>query len=331
MKRALYALVTVATLIAADTAAAEERLLCVFDPMGANGNAYKNAEQMALEARAKGVVLKLRADVEEKTAAEDLVAGKCDGAVLTGVATRDFGLASSTIEAIGALPRYDWLRSTLAYLKDPRLAPKMAAGQYETAGIFPAGQVLLFTRDKAWRHTRDLAGKSIAIIGGDAAAETMAKEVGMATKTASTATFGPMYNSGSVDTAYAPTTAFEPLELYRGIGTAGGIIDFPLSQLTLQVILRKDRFPEGFGQWGREFAYGWFDKAMALVASADGKVAKHLLPIPDADKPGYEEKFLKVRLTLRDRGTYDKTILNLMRRVRCASDEARAECADPKE
>lgn len=330
MRRTLLAAALAIT--ATSTAAAqEERLVCVYDPMGTNGAAYANAQAMAVEAVAKGVRIKLRADVEEKTAAEDLVAGKCDAAVLTGVMTRRFGLATSTIEAIGGLPRTDWLKTTLGHLANPKLASLMVAGDYETGGIFPGGAIYLMVQDKNWRHTKDLAGKSIAIIGDDAAAATMAREVGMSTKTASTATFGPMFNSNSVDTAYAPPTAVEPLELYRGIGTDGGIIDFPLSQLTLQLVVRKDRFPEGFGQWGREYAYGQFDRVAKQIDQAESAIAKYKVSIPDADKPGYEDKFLEVRLTLREKGVYDSTLLKLMRRVRCTSDASRAECAAPKE
>ncbi len=319
------------TLVSATAFAQDTRTVCVYDPMGTNGPAYANAQAMAVEAAGQGVKITLRADVEEKTAAEDLVAGKCDAALLTGVMTRRFGLATSTLEAIGALPEYAWLKSTLGYLANPKLASKMVAGDYETAGFYPGGAIYLFTQNKAWRHTKDLAGKTIEIIGDDAAATTMAREVGMSTKTASTATFGPMYNSNSVDAAYAPPTAYEPLELYRGIGDDGGIIDFPLSQLTLQVVIRRDRFPEGFGQWARTYSYQQFDKVMRQVEEAETKIAKHKLEIPAADKPGYEDKFLQVRLTLRERGVYDATLLKLMRRVRCAADGTRAECADPKE
>lgn len=317
--------------LASAPAVAQERTICVYDPLGTSGPAYSNAQGMALEAAARGVKIKLRADVEEKTAAEDLAAGKCDGAVVTGVSARTFGLASATVEAIGALPRYDLLKTTLAYLKDPKLADKMKAGAYETAGIFPAGTVLLLVRDKNWRKASDLPGKSISIIGNDAAASTMAKEVGMSTKSATTATFGPMFNSRSVDTCYAPTTAFEPLELYRGIGTTGGIIDFPLSQLTLQLVIRSSSFPADFGQWAREYAFGQFDKAMVQVKASDAKAAKYLVPIPDADKPGYEDRFLKVRLKLKESGTYSGLVLGLMKKVRCKADPARAECAQTLE
>ncbi len=332
MSRTLSAVAVAAALLFSQTAlAADTRTLCVYDPMGTNGPAYKNAQAMAIESVAKGVAFTLRADVEERTAADDLVAGKCDAILVTGISARGFGLASATVEAIGALPRYDWLKSTLAYLKDPRMAAKMKSGAYENGGIYPAGAVMLYGRDKAWRKSTDLAGKSIAIISADKAAETMARTVGMSTKSATTATFGPMFNSHSVDTIYAPATAYEPLELYRGIGTTGGIINFTLSQLTLQVVLRADRFPAGFGQWAREYAYNYFDKALAVVKQSEAKVAPKLLTIPDADKPGYDTLFQKVRLTLRDGGVYDSTILGLMRRVRCASEAARAECAEAKE
>lgn len=153
----------------------------------------------------------------------------------------------------------------------------------------------------------------------------------MSTKTATTATFGPMFNSRSVDAAYAPATAHEPLELYRGIGTTGGIIDFPLSQLTLQLVVRTSSFPADFGQWGRDYAYAYFDKALALVKTSEAKVAKFLLPIPDADKPGYEDRFLKVRLKLKESGVYSSLVLGIMKKVRCKTDAARAECAQTLE
>lgn len=329
MRTLFVALLAVGTL---SSAHAEDRTLCVYDPLGTNGPAYKTAEAMRLDAQEKyGITFKLRADVEERTAAADLVAGKCDGAVVTGVAARTFGLASATLEAIGALPEYSWLEAALAYLADERMAPKMVSGDYETAGVYPAGAIYLYTRDKSWTRASDLAGKSISVIDDDEAALTMIREVGASGKSASTATFGPMYNSGSVDACYAPATAFEPLELYKGLEKGGGIIDFPLSQLTLQVVIRKDRFPDGFGQWGRTYSYQQRAKSKKLIQAAEDKVEKYLVDIPDADKPGYADRFLKVRLSLKSKGVYDSTVLGLMRRVRCQKDPARAECADPKE
>ncbi len=322
------------SMLASTTALADTRTICIYDPLGKNGMAFKSADEMRIEVKAKyGLDLELKAHVEEKTASDDLVAGKCDGAVVTGVSARSFGLASSTLEAIGALATYPQLKKAIAYMADERMSKVMvnSAGTYETAGIYPAGAIYLYVRDKSWRTANALAGKKISMISGDRAAATMISEVGSSAMTASTATFGPMFNSHNVDACYAPATAFEPLELYRGLEANGGIIDFPLSQLTLQLVIKKDRFPEGFGQWGRSYAYSKFDSTKNTVAKAESKIDPHRLTIPDADKPGYEERFLQVRLKMRAAGVYDSTVLGLMRRVRCATDGTRAECVEKRE
>lgn len=323
----LAALITVGAFGAHD-ATAQDKVVCVYDPMGVNGQAYRMADKMRLAAIEKfqvGMVLKPY--VEEKTAGDDLAAGKCDAAVLTGVRARSFGLKSATIEAIGALPTYSLLKSAIGTLARTDAAVLMKGSTYETAGIFPAGAVYLYVRDGNIRKASQLAGKKISAISDDSAANTMIREIGATGVGATTATFGPMFNSGSVDACYAPATAFEPLELYRGVGQAGGIIDFPLSQLTFQFVVRHDKFPAGFGQWGREYAYGQYETAKGFVTAIEGAVKSRMLTIPSEDKPGYDQKFQAVRVKLRDQGVYDKSILTMMRRLRCGADGSRAECA----
>jgi len=324
--RRLTALLLAATLTAS-AQAAEERVLCVYDPMGTNGVAYKTADSWrGVTAERWGINFTLRAYIEEKTAGDDLAAGKCDAAVITGVRARAFKLKSATIEAIGALPTYPALKNTIFQLQRAEAAGLMKAGSWETAAIYPAGAVYLFVRDASIRKSTQLAGKRISAIADDDAALTMIKEVGATGVGSSTADFGAKFNSGSVDACYAPATAYKPLELHRGLG-AGGIIDFVLSQLTMQVVIKADRFPTGFGQWGREYAYSQFDTVLAKVSAAEAEIKPKLLPIPEEDKPGYDQKFQAVRVTLRDRGTYDAGILKVMKNIRCQMWKTRAECA----
>lgn len=308
-------------------AQAQSLVLCVYDPMGASGFAYKMADGWRMKAKEQfGIDLTLKAYVEEKTAGDDLAAGRCAGAVLTGVRVRAFGLPSATIEAIGGLPTYDTLKSTIGALSLPAASSLMSANGWETAGIYPAGAIYLYVRDASIRSSSQLAGKKISAISDDQAALTMIREVGAAGIGANTATFGPMFNNGSVDACYAPATAYEPLELYRGTGS-GGLIDFPLAQLTFQVVVNQAWFPAGFGQWGRTFASGQFDAARAVVNQAEAKTAAKKLAIPDADKPGYDQKFQAVRLRMRDAGVYDRAVLTIMRKARCKADPSRGECA----
>ncbi|HMV67138.1 MAG TPA: DUF6091 family protein [Myxococcota bacterium] len=327
-RAAFLAAVALLLSLAPRAAHAQQAVICVYDPMGASGAAYRLADSFRLKAKEQfGIDVGLRAYVEEKTAGDDLAAGKCAGAVVTGVRARSFGLASATIEAIGALPDYATLQTAITQLARPESAIVMTSGGWETAGIYPAGAVYLYVRDGTIRTAAQLAGKKISAISDDQAALTMIREVGAAGVGANTATFGPMFNNGSVDACYAPATALEPLELYKGISNGGGIIDFTLSQLTFQVVINKSWFPEGFGQWGRSFAASQFGAAKALVAAAEAKAQPHKLTIPNTDKPGYDQKFQAVRLRLRDQGVYNARILTLLRRVRCNADGSRAECA----
>ena len=39
---------------------------------------------------------------------------------------------------------------------------------------------------------------------------------------------------------------------YKGVGKKGGVIEYPLAQMTLQLLIHKDRFPEGFGASSRK-------------------------------------------------------------------------------
>jgi hypothetical protein len=322
-----HLLLTLVALAASTTALAEDRTLCVYDPMGTNGVAYQTAASWKVPVAEKwGVNLVLRAYIEEKTAGDDLAAGKCDGAVFTGVRARSFGLKSATIEAIGALPTYNSLQFAIYNLQRPEAATLMTTGSYETAGIYPGGAVYLFVRDASIRKASQLAGKKISVIAGDDAALTMIREVGASGISSSTADFGSKFNSGSVDAAYAPATAYKPLELYRGLGS-GGVIDFVLSQLTLQVVIKADRFPAGFGQWGRERAYGQFDEVLRKVTAAEAEVKAKMLAIPEEDKPGYDQKFQAVRVSMRDKGVYDKGVLKVMKNIRCQIWKTRAECA----
>ena len=142
-----------------------------------------------------------------------------------------------------------------------------------------------------------------------------------------------MFNNGSVDAAYAPAAAYKPLELYKGVGEKGGVIRYPLAQMNLVLISRSAALPAGFFQKSRDYAIANFDKAIKRVQQGDAEVPKaSWIEIPDTDKARYDQMFLDVRIKLRDEHkVYNKTMLKLMRRIRCKIDGARAECAQKLE
>ncbi|MBN1947420.1 MAG: hypothetical protein JW797_17245 [Bradymonadales bacterium] len=330
----LLAFLLAGGLLVARAAADEpaERRLCVYDPSGAVGDAYQTMRDFQTAALEWGVQFELRPYTDERTAAEDFNAGLCDAVLLTGVRARQYNRFAGTIEAMGAIDSYDMMRRVLGLLAAPRAGERMMSGEYETVAVFPAGAVYLFLRDRNLSNISQLAGKRVSTIDFDQAARTMVDRIGASMVPADISTFAGMFNNGSVDVCYSPATAYRPLELERGLSSGGGVIRFPIAQLTLQVIARRASFPEEFGTNARRYALDRFDQMLTIIQRSDEEISdRYWVEIAQEDKPGYENVFREVRIQLRDEGVYDGTMLTLLRRVRCQIDESRAECADQLE
>jgi len=313
--------------------AQQARTLCVYDPSGASGDAFAIAKEYRAAALAWGVSFELKPYVDERTAAEDFKAGKCHAAMMTGVRIRAFNKFSSTLEAMGGLQTYEQLREVAHTLASPKAAQLLRSGEYETVALFPAGAVYLYVNDRAMRSVGDLAGKRIATLDYDVAAKTMVKQVGASMVVADVGTFAGMFNNGSVHACYAPATAYQPLELKKGLGDKGGIVRYPLAQLTLQVVARASQFPKDFGQKSREWVSKEFGRFLKIVTKADKTIpAKYWIDVPKPDREKYDILFRDVRVRLRDNDKiFDPQALKLLRRIRCKSDPTRAECAEQKE
>lgn len=91
--------------------AAEKRTMCVFDIIGANGDIYNIMKDYKTAALGWGVDLELKPYTDEKIASEDLKAGQCDAAVLTGIRGRQFNNYTGSLDSIGAIPSYDAMRT----------------------------------------------------------------------------------------------------------------------------------------------------------------------------------------------------------------------------
>ena len=328
--RLLLALLT----LSPGLARADTRVLCAYDPAGKSGDYYKMIQDLGVEAQTWGTTLDIRAYTDEETAAKDYDAGHCDGVVATGVRLQRFNRFSSTIEAIGAVPTYTLLKQAIDSLnKYESAAARLKSGDHETAGILPVGAVYLFVRDRTIDTVPELAGKRIATMDYDKAAPVMVDRVGAVMVPADLGSIGPKFNNGDVDAAYASAPAYKPFELWRGIGTKGGIVKVPLAQATLQLLIRSSKFAPDFGKKARVFLAGKFDAAIALVKKAEGEIpAASWIAIDASNQPAFDEMFQAVRIRLRDEvKAYDATMLSTLRKLRCASDASRPECVEQKE
>lgn len=323
-----------ALLLLAWSTGAHARKLCVYDPVGRAGDYHRIVEDFSVAAAGWGVQLELVVYTDEETAARDYEAGACDGVLATGVRLQRFNRFPITLEAIGALPTYDHLKSMVdAMARYPSAAARLRAGEHETVGFIPVGMVYLFLRDRNRATVEQLAGQRIATMDYDKAAPVMVDRVGAIQVAADLGSLGPKFNNGDVDVCYMSAPGFRAFELERGLASSGGILRYPLAQATLQLLVRAPAFPDDFGGKARSWFSGRFDKDLQLVKAQEADIpSKYWIEVTTQQVEDYDELFLQSRVRLRDEtGAYDGNMLSAMRKLRCSMDGTRPECAEQLE
>ncbi|WP_417531010.1 putative solute-binding protein [Marinobacter lipolyticus] len=329
IRKSLAALSLVAV---APFASAEPIKMCVFDVIGANGDMFNMVKDYALEMKAHGVDFDLRPYTDEGVAVGDFNSGQCDAVAATDLRTRPFNKFTGSISAVGAIPTYDDLKTVLATLATPKAAPLMEDNGYEVLGIVPVGAGYLFVNDRSIDTAGELAGKRMATLDYQKDAIHMVNHVKATVVPSDITNFAGKFNNGSVDTAYAPAFAYEALELYKGIGEGGGIVDYPLAQLTIQVIARNDALSDEAAQKSREVAWGMYGQAMDLIQGQEQAIPEEKwIRISEKDIQGYQEMFRENRLQLRDGSNgadkvYHPKMMSLLSKIRCSSNPSASEC-----
>lgn len=302
--------------------------LCVYDPVGSQGEAFNMMKDFKLTAAKWGANLELKPYTDERVAAEDFKAGQCDGAIITGLRGRQFNQFTGSIDSVGSIPTYKHMRSVVELLSSPKSASLMVNGPYEVAGIVPLGAAYVFVNDRKIDSIEKAAGKKIAVLEWDKSQARMVQQLGAQPVASDITNFAGKFNNGQVDIIAAPAVAFKPLELYKGLGTKGAVYRFPLIQITANLMIRHDKFPAGFGQKCREYIATQLDRAFDMIKKSEADIEpKYWLEITPADKVNYTKLMREARLQLTREGVYDKRTMALLKRVRCKHDPAAAECA----
>ncbi|MCG8668723.1 MAG: DUF6091 family protein [Pseudomonadales bacterium] len=305
--------------------------ICVWDLIGKSGPITDAMEEYRINALKWGVELKLETYTSERIATEQFRSKVCDGAFVSGLRIKDFVKYTGSMNAVGAIPDNKHLKLLYKVLASPKSAEKMQDGPFEIAGIAPGGAAYVFVRDKAINSIAKASGKKVAVMDYDKYQQQLVSTIGATPVPVNVTTAGGKFNNGSVDVLPAPLLAYEALELYKGMEPNGGVIRFPFAQLSMQLIVWKDKFPTNFAQSSREFFYSNFDRAIEAIDVANQAVnAKYWIDIPEEDKQRYEMLMSETRATAVNSGYWDKEMILLQRRVRCKFDNSRAECSKPK-
>ncbi|MFN3586090.1 MAG: putative solute-binding protein, partial [Moraxellaceae bacterium] len=219
------------------------------------------------------------------------------------------------------------LRDVIDLLADPRLGNSLTTGNYEMVGAVPIGAGYFFVNDRRINTLAKAAGKKVAVFDWDKSQEEMVRMVGAQPVAADVTTFAGKFNNGQVDIVVAPIYAYKGLELYKGLGNKGAIARYPVMQITLQLVIRKDRFPPGFGLKSREHIARQVPRFFELVRILEREVEpRYWMNVPMDDRGGYAEVMRDMRLHLTKAGYYDERMMALLKRVRCKRSPGEAEC-----
>ncbi len=345
LNQTLTAVGTAALLASASMSAQAAQKFCVYDMLGASGDLFNMAKDYVVAMQKHGVTIELKAYNNEGVASDDFKAGQCDAFVATAFRTRQFNAVAGSIDTLGATTivrdgkidmagSYDVVRKLVQTYSanSPAVTKMMVEGNYEVGGIVPIGAAYPIVNDRKINTVEALAGKKIASFDYDKAQAVMIQRIGAQPVSADITNFSTKFNNGSIDMIAAPSLAYKPLELYKGIGSKGAIARFPIMILTYQVILNRTKFPEGFGDKSRDYWLTQFDRAMQLVNSADKSIPPGTwMELSPENAYKYTLMLRESRIDIAQKGLYDKRGLKVIKKVRCAVNAADPECSTKSE
>ncbi len=156
----------------------------------------------------------------------------------------------------------------------------------------------------------------------------MVQQIGAQAVSADVTNFGSKFNNGQVDIIGAPAAVFKPLELHKGLGSKGAIVNYPLLQVTGNIIIRPDKFPAGYGQKSRDWIKTQLPRANSIIGKMKADIpAKYWMQVPEGDKPGYQKLMRESRISLTKQGVYNKQMMKILWQFRCKNDPKNFECA----
>ena len=331
MKKITLALMAAST-VGFTTASQAKVDVCVFDLLGKSGESYQMAQEWALAAKAWGGDINLVPRQDEAVADNDFKAGKCDAVFMTAMRARQYNKFVGSIDSLGGAPSNEIAKRAITFALDKRNAAKMVTNlsgkKYEVAGVAPLGSAFIFVRDKKIDSIEKAAGKKFAVLSYDAAQKIMVQRLGAQAVPSDISNFVAKFNNGQVDMVGAPAYAYKPLEIQKGLGSTGAMFNFPVLQITADLVIRPDKFPAGFGQKSRDFFVKNLPKSFSMINRLEASIPeKYKMNLTAEDKLKYQKLLREGRMDLTKQGIYDPSMMSVLKKARCSVEKSNFECS----
>lgn len=307
---------------------AQAQTLCVFDFGGSSGDITALMKDYVLAARSWGVDLTLKSYKSETLAVNDFKSGQCAALGATSFSTMEFNNYVGSISAIGSVPSNAIAKNVLLLMGNPKLSNDMVQGAYEAVGVIPIGAAYFVVKDRSINTLAKAEGKRVGVLKVDPAQARMLQKVGGKPVYITYDNAVPKLLNNEIDVLPAPAIAYEALEVYRAMGPQGGIAKFPISFMTENLIIKTDKFPQGYGQKSRVWVAAQVPRYMGLLNRYESAVpANYWFNISNEDKVGYLRIMRQMRMEFVKNKTYNPKMIGLLKKLRCQQDPSNFECA----
>lgn len=324
-------LLACAVCLASGTVQAKQDV-CVFDLLGKAGESYKMMEEWALASKTWHADVRLIAYQNEEKADNDFKNGKCDAIYMTTMRAHAYNKFAGSIDALGGVPSNAIAHKAIFYVLDKRNIKRLTTTidnvQYEVGGIGQIGPAYIFVRDRNIDSIEKAKKKKFAILEYDQAQIAMVKRVGAIPVLSDISDFVSKFNQGHVDMVGAPAYAFKPLEMEKGLGTNGALFNFPVLNVTADLIFNTDKFPSQFGVQSRDWFIKQLPRQFAMVKRSEAAIpAKYRMELSKEEKEKYQKLLREGRIELTKQGVYDATMMSVLKKARCAVERTNFECS----
>jgi hypothetical protein len=264
---------------------------------------------------------------DEQDVVDKLKSGECDTSVMSGVQAKQFNNFTGSIGALGGLPSRKHMKYLLQVLASTHAHKKMQQGDYHIVGVIPVGENYLYTHDEKKPTLKRTFSGQASIVGSDASQKALFDSFGMKIiKEKSTAAAAGAYNLANADVLMAPLVGYNMFNLGAGL-KSGSIVDYPLSQMTLQIVSRIDTIPPEVGQFLREDMFVRLNMMYRIIEKNSREVPREkMFKFSPREERILDTIIATIRQQVTDDGGYDKGMMKLQRKIRCKIDKAREEC-----
>jgi hypothetical protein len=297
--------------------------LCVFDPLGTQGDAYFFMKDYAVAAKQWGTDITLKAYTDDEKASEDFKFGKCDALATTGISTRQFNNFSGSIDSVDGVPNNDVAKAIISLMANPKLASEMVSGDTEIAGVSPLGMAYAIVSSQKINSLATVIGKRYGILNYDTAQRMIVDKMGAMPVSVTLSSMANEFNQGRVDLVDLPVYAFKAL----GFKNSARILDYPLAYLTTQIIIHPATFPVGYGQKSRTWVVGQMGRQFQTIKKLENSVDPKLwLKTPQPDVLTANKIFHFEGVSMAKSGVYSPYMLSLLKKIRCRDNPSNFEC-----